>query len=161
MRAGIAGAVGVQAQGMVGNHKTLGQGHVVLTLFNLGVIKLFHFAAVKAHHVVMMLAFVELIHGLATFKVIATEQASLLKLRQDAVDRRQANVSVVVEQLLVHILGGHVPLCALLKDFQNLLTGHGGLQASAFEFVHVFSVAIESEGAWLGRMPQSRMLPLQ
>jgi len=48
-----------------------------------------------------------------------------------------------------------------LKDFQNLLPRNGGFQPSAFEFVHVFSVAIEREGLWSMRLSHSRMLPLQ
>jgi hypothetical protein len=47
--------------------------------------------------------------------------------------------------MLENIFSRHVPLQALLEDFQNLLTGNGGLQPSAFEFVHELSVAIESE----------------
>jgi hypothetical protein len=47
--------------------------------------------------------------------------------------------------MLENIFGRHMPLRPLLEDFQNLLTGNGGLQSSAFEFVHEFSVAIESE----------------
>jgi hypothetical protein len=46
MRAGVLGAVSVQTKRMVGNHKALGQGHIVLPFFNLGVVKLFNFAAV-------------------------------------------------------------------------------------------------------------------
>jgi hypothetical protein len=38
--------MGIQAERMVGNDKTFGQGHIVLALFNFGVVKLFHFAAV-------------------------------------------------------------------------------------------------------------------
>jgi hypothetical protein len=38
--------MGIQTQGMVGNDKTFGQCHIVLTLFNLGIIELFDFAAV-------------------------------------------------------------------------------------------------------------------
>jgi hypothetical protein len=38
--------MGIQTQGMVRNDKTLGQGHIVLTLFNFCVVELFHFAAV-------------------------------------------------------------------------------------------------------------------
>jgi hypothetical protein len=44
--AGVLGAVRVQAERMVGNHKALGQGHIVLPFFNFGVVKLFNFAAV-------------------------------------------------------------------------------------------------------------------
>jgi hypothetical protein len=44
--AGILRTVSVQAERMVGNHKALGQCHVMLPFFNLGIIKLFYFAAV-------------------------------------------------------------------------------------------------------------------
>jgi hypothetical protein len=46
MRTGVLSAVGVQTQGVIGNYKALGQGHVVLTLFNFCIVKLFNFAAV-------------------------------------------------------------------------------------------------------------------
>jgi hypothetical protein len=46
MRAGVLGAVGIQAEGVIGNHKALGQGHVVLTFFNFRVVKLLNFAAI-------------------------------------------------------------------------------------------------------------------
>jgi hypothetical protein len=38
--------VGIQAQGMIGNHKAFGQGHIVLALLYLSIIELFNFAAV-------------------------------------------------------------------------------------------------------------------
>jgi hypothetical protein len=40
------GAVGVDGQRMVGNLETLGKSNIVLPLFNLGVVKLFHIAAI-------------------------------------------------------------------------------------------------------------------
>ena len=46
MGAGVLGAVSVQTECMIGNHKALGQGHVMLSFFNFGVVKLFNFAAV-------------------------------------------------------------------------------------------------------------------
>jgi hypothetical protein len=60
-----------------------------------------------------------------------------------------------------NIFGRHVPLRPFLKDFQNLLPRNGGFQPRAFEFVHVFSVAIEREGLWSKGVRQSQMLPLQ
>jgi hypothetical protein len=71
----------IQTERVVCNHKTFGQCHIVLALLNLRIVKLFDFAAIKAHHVVVVLPFVELIHRFATFKVVATEQTCLLKLR--------------------------------------------------------------------------------
>jgi hypothetical protein len=50
--------------------------------------------------------------------------------------------------MLENIFGRHMPLQALLEDFQNLLPRNGGLQSSAFEFVHEFSGAIERERLW-------------
>jgi len=46
MGAGVLGAVSVQTERMVGYHKALGQGHVMLPFFNFGVVKLFNFTAV-------------------------------------------------------------------------------------------------------------------
>ena len=59
MRAGLRCAVGIEAERVVGNGKTLGGGHGVLTLLDLGVVKLFHFAAVQAHQMVVVLACIE------------------------------------------------------------------------------------------------------
>ncbi|MEY4447405.1 MAG: hypothetical protein RLZZ433_420, partial [Pseudomonadota bacterium] len=50
----------IQTERVVCNHKTFGQCHIVLALLNLRIVKLFDFAAIKAHHVVVVLPFVEL-----------------------------------------------------------------------------------------------------
>lgn len=133
----------VQAQGMVGNHKAFGKRHILLALFYFSVIKLFHFAAIQANHVIVVLSLVELIHSFATFKMIAVEQPSLFKLHQDPIDRGQPNVGVVMQELLENVLGRHVALQAFLEYFQNFLPGNGGFEAGAFEFVHVFSEAMK------------------
>ncbi len=75
MRAGVLRAVGVQAQGVVGDHEAFGFGHILLALLDLRVIKLFNLAAVQTHHVVVVLPLVQLINGFTTFKMIAAEQA--------------------------------------------------------------------------------------
>ena len=41
--------MGIQTQGMVGNDKTFGQGHIVLSFFNFRVVELFNFAAIQAN----------------------------------------------------------------------------------------------------------------
>jgi hypothetical protein len=46
MGAGVSGAVSVQTERMICNHKAFGQRHIVLAFFNFGVVKLFNFAAV-------------------------------------------------------------------------------------------------------------------
>jgi len=82
-------------------------------------------------------------------------------LSQNTVNRGQSDVGIVIEQVLENIFGRHVPLHALLKDFKNLLPGNGGFQSGAFQFVHVFTVAIESEGAWPAGLNPCPMLTLQ
>jgi hypothetical protein len=115
----------------------------MLALFYFSVVKLFHFAAIKANHVIVVMPLVQLINGFAAFKMIAVEQAGLLKLHENAVHRGEPNVCIVMQQLLENVFGCHVALQSLLKDFQNLLPGDGGLESSAFEFVHVYSEAMK------------------
>jgi hypothetical protein len=46
MGAGVLGTVGVKTERMIGNHKALGQGYIVLPPFNFCVIELFNFATI-------------------------------------------------------------------------------------------------------------------
>jgi hypothetical protein len=94
----------------------------------------------------MVLPFVQFVDGLAAFKVIATQEAGLLKLRQNSVYRGQANVGIVLQKVLENILRCHVPLSPLLKDFKYLLSRNGGLESGAFEFVHENWFANERQG---------------
>ena len=55
-------------------------GDLVLQLFDFRAEKLGHTAAAHAHHMVVVRAFVQLVHRLAGFKVMAHQNASLLKL---------------------------------------------------------------------------------
>ena len=65
---------------MIGNREALGFGNGMLASFNLGVVKLFDFSTVQAHQVVVVLAFIEFIDGLAAFKMAATQDVGLFKL---------------------------------------------------------------------------------
>jgi hypothetical protein len=94
----------------------------------------------------MVLPFVQFIDSFAALKVIAAEEAGLLKLCQNAVHGGQANVGIVLQKVLENILGRHVPLSPLLKDFKYLLSRDGGLESSAFEFVHENWFANERQG---------------
>lgn len=94
----------------------------------------------------MVLSFVQFVDGLAAFKVIAAEQAGLLKLHQNTVHRGQANVGIVLQEVFENILCRHVPLRPFLKDFQYLLSRNGGLESGAFEFVHENWLANERQG---------------
>lgn len=128
-------AVRIQAQSMIGNHKAFGMGHSLLPRFDFCVIKLFDATAVQAHHVVMVLAFVEFINRFAAFKVVAAQDAGLFKLRQHAVNSGQADVGVFIEQVAKHVFGRHVALCTTLKNLQDFQARQSGFEAVVFEFV--------------------------
>jgi hypothetical protein len=66
---------------MVRDGEAFGLGDGLLAAFDLGVIKLFDLAAVKADQVVVVLAFVELVHRLAAFKLAAAQNTGLFELR--------------------------------------------------------------------------------
>ena len=72
----------------------------MLALLDLRVEELLHPATTQAHQVVMVLAFVELEHRLAGFKVAARQQARLFELHQHPVDRGQADVGALGQQAL-------------------------------------------------------------
>lgn len=65
VRAGHFGAVGIDRQRVVSDLEAFGVSHIVLAFFNLGVVKLLDLAAVQAHQVVVVLAFIDLVDGLA------------------------------------------------------------------------------------------------
>ncbi len=95
----------VKAERMVGDFKALGFGHSMLPGFNFCVVKLFHPTAIEADHVVMVLTFIELIDRFTTFEVIAAQNAGLLKLGQNAVDRGQADIGILIQELAKDIFG--------------------------------------------------------
>ena len=73
IRTSLFGATGVNRQRMVSNRKALDPGYFVLALFYFFVVEFLHLAAVQAHQVVVVLAFVELIHCLARLKIAAVQ----------------------------------------------------------------------------------------
>ena len=70
----------VQAQRMIRDSEALGLGDRLLAVFDLGIVKLFDLAAVKANEVIMVLAFVEFIHRFAAFKLAAAQNTGLFEL---------------------------------------------------------------------------------
>jgi len=74
-------APSVQAQRMVRDSEALGLGDGLLAAFDLGVVKLLNLAAVKADNMIVVLALVELVHRLATFKLAAAQNTGLFELR--------------------------------------------------------------------------------
>lgn len=71
----------VQTQRMVCDGEAFSLGDRLLAVFDLGIVKLFDLAAVKANEVIMVLAFVEFIDRLAALKLAATQNTGLFELR--------------------------------------------------------------------------------
>jgi hypothetical protein len=115
--------------------KTLGFSHGSLALFNLGIVKLFYPAAIETHQMVMVRAFVELVDCFAALKITACEQPGLFKLREYAVDSRQADIGTLAQQHTVHIFRRHVPLLARLKNLHDFQARQRRFKAGTFEFV--------------------------
>lgn len=135
MRTLVFGATRIQRQRVLFEREAFGLSHGGLPFFNLGVVKLFHPPAVEADQMVVVRAFVQLIHRFTTLKIAAREQPCLLKLREHAIDRGQANVGALIEQHAVHILRRHVPLLAALENLHDFQARQGGFEAGIFEFV--------------------------
>lgn len=112
---------------------------------------------------VMVLSFVELVDGLAAFKMVAVQNAGLLELCQHAVHRGQPNVGPALQQVAEDVLGGHVALHATLENLQDLQARNGGLEATALEVVDLHGgsrqVGLEAAGGPL-QCPDDIGLPL-
>ncbi len=106
---------------------------------------------------VVVLTFVELINGLAAFKMVAAQNPRLLELGEYTVDRGQTDVGVVMQQVSKNIFGRHVPLRAALENLQDFQTGQGGFEAVVFEFVDLAHGGVR--GVW--QTDRNLKLPLQ
>ena len=80
MRAFVLDAMGIQAERMVGNGESFGFCHRMLTLLDFSVVKLLDLAAIQAHQMVVVLAFIQLIDRLAALEMTSAQNVCLLKL---------------------------------------------------------------------------------
>src|SRR5690606_24560152 len=141
-------------------------GDLALQALDVGVEEFLDPAAAQADQVVVVVPLVEFEHRLAGLEVAALEQACLLELGQDPVDRRQADLVVLGEQFLEDVLGTHVALAAGMEDFENLQARQRRLQPCALELGGVGHgrghhrpvawSAREAEPCWSGAKVRSR-----
>src|SRR3954470_970697 len=110
--------------------------HVVLPLLDVGVVELLDAAALQAHEVVVVAALVELEHRLARLAILPRQEAVLLELREDAVDRGQADVDAFGDERLVHILGRQVAHLARLEQLEDLAPRQRRLEADFLQALH-------------------------
>jgi hypothetical protein len=79
---------------------------------------------------IVMAAFVQLVHRLAGLEVLARKEPCMLELGQHPVDRGQADINAFGEQGLVHILGGEVAHLARFEQLQDPAARQRRLEAA-------------------------------
>ncbi|MPM31290.1 hypothetical protein SDC9_77845 [bioreactor metagenome] len=134
---GALAALAVQRHRVILNQPALLLGDQVLAFFDLGVVELLDLAASRTHEVVMVLAFVEFVDGLAAFEVAAQQDAGLLELRENAVNGCKADVGTFFQQYAENVFSRHVTLLSFLEDVEDLQSGKRRFEAGAFQFVNI------------------------
>src|SRR5690606_1831600 len=122
-------AMAVQDQRVIGDLEAPLGRHLLLPLLDDVVVELLDAAALQADHMVMVVALGEFEHRLVAFEVMALNNTGTLELRQHTVYRRKSNVLPRLEQRLVDVLSGQMPILALRENFQDLHPGQRDLEA--------------------------------
>ena len=118
-----------------------------LTLLDVGIDELFNSTALQTDQVVVVLALVQLKQRTARFEIAALQQSGLLELGEHAVHGRQPNVLLMFEEFAEHIFRAHVPMPALLENFQNLQAGRSSLEAGTAQFGSLLHWELTAERA--------------
>ena len=114
-------------------------GDFLLALFDGRIVKLLDAAAIYTDQVVVVLSRVELEDRLARFEMVALQEAGLLELRQYPIDRGQADVEAIRQQVAVDVLRRDVArrslVLQLVEEVENLESRIGRLEADILEVV--------------------------
>jgi len=120
---------------MVFNFVTVSFGNFSLRRFDLFADELNDFPGFYAHHVIVMLSGVQLIVGLATFKVMFCNESGGFKLVENAVNCRQPDFFVGFNQAAINVICCEMPVTLSLQDFKNPLPRMGHFQTGLFEII--------------------------
>src|SRR5262249_46072822 len=133
-----------------------------LALFDTGIHELFHAPAVETHDVVMVRALVELEDRHAILEMMARDQAGSLELSEHAVDGREPDVLVRLEQRPIDVLRRQMTRRAALEDFEDLQPRQCDFQTRFAQVLafHEQSPADRSPNGAV-RDPQSGIMPLR
>jgi hypothetical protein len=151
------GAVGLEAldvevEGVFAHREAALGGDLVLALLDLGVEEFLHPAALQAHQVVVVVAFVELEDGLARFEVMALEEAGLFELGEDPIDGGQADIHVFGDQEAIDVFGGEMAILDLLEQVEDLQRGKVALRPILLRFWELLDMEAPKTGLG-GRKP--------
>ena len=104
---------------MVNQFEAVALGDVSLSLLDKLVVKFDHLTGIGAHHVIVMFVGSQFKHRMPALEVMAHDQASIFKLGQYPVNRRQADIFSLLKQGAVHVFSTHMVLFAINR-FHNL-----------------------------------------
>jgi len=129
MRTVRALALAVKHQGVLLDAETAHFRHDILTRFYFLVEELFDVAAVHTDNMVVMRPLVELENRHPVLEMATTDQACGLKLRQHAIDGRQPDVLMRIEEPAVYFLGREVLRAGTFEDFDDFQPWQRDLQS--------------------------------
>ena len=107
-------------------------GNLCLAVFDFRVVKLFNVAALHAHQMIVVLAFIEFKNSFIRLEMMAYQQSGLFELRQHAVDGCKAGIRALFLQQLVNIFRRQVAHCAAFEQLQYAQSGQRRLEAAGF-----------------------------
>lgn len=105
-----------------------------LPTFDFFVDEFLNASAIDAYEMVMMLAGLEFEDGFASLEMVPFKDAGFLELGQDTIDRREADVDVVAQQLPVNIVRAEVAYFGLFEEFENSKARQGRFETHTLEF---------------------------
>jgi hypothetical protein len=98
-------------------------------------VKLYDFARVYTHHVIMMVTASDFEHRMTAIKIMTNHKTCTFKLSQHTINRGKTHIIALLHQCLVDVFGAHVVLLRRFKHLQNLHAGQGDLQPSLAQFL--------------------------
>jgi len=122
-------------------------GDAVLALLDFGVEEFLDLAALQADQVIVVVAVIQLEHGLVAVEMVAHQQSGLLELREHAVHRGQTDILAFVSQQAVNLFRSHVALVALLEQIEDFQARQRGFEADALEIGGIAQWGVQNENA--------------
>tara|TARA_B100000519_G_C13980649_1_gene314432 strand:+ start:260 stop:622 length:363 start_codon:yes stop_codon:yes gene_type:complete len=109
--------------------------NLTLAFFDTLVCKLLDNTALHAHQMVVVLGFGNLKHGVTTFKMVAFNQSSVLKLGQHPVNGANPDLVIIDEQLFVNVFSREVMGRRTFENLEDLYPWQGDFEAGVPEFL--------------------------
>ncbi len=125
---------------MLAEFVTVARRHGSLRLLNTGVNEFDNLAALEAHEMIVVLTLFQLVSRAFGIKMMPNNNACPFKLRQNAINRSEADVASFRNKILVNLFCRDMPTLinalfgSFLEELQNPLTRYGCLKTGIFQF---------------------------